>query len=73
MAAMLAQAKVLRSAFLSSRPRLSILRQDLPSKAVNRLFATDASDSTGTTLVVGGGRGLGLEFVKQLLGNSEHK
>ena len=69
---MLAQAKILQSAFRSSHG-LAVFQRDLHLRAASHALAANASDSVGTTLVVGGGRGLGLEFVKQLLDKPQHK
>ena len=72
-AAMIAQAKILPSIFRSAPYRFTFLQQDLQLRAVRHSLASSSPDSAGTTLVVGGGRGLGLEFVRQLLHNSQHK
>lgn len=50
-----------------------VVLQAFESKGCIRCLSTEAQDAEQTTLVVGGGRGLGLEFVKQLLEKTQHR
>lgn len=72
---MLAHTSKLRHILVPGQQRLTdrIVQQALGCRDSVQTFSSESHQSEKTSLIVGGGRGLGLEFVKQLLERSQDR